>query len=68
MIHYKDFVTGAPKKTRGKFSKWERGGPLNAWYARVECPRSVLFIPHYCLTVESRRALPPLPKATGAVP
>lgn len=61
VIHYKDFATGATHFTRGRFDRWERGGPLNGWYAFILLPSSELMIPEYCLTVESRKALPPKP-------
>lgn len=57
-INYKDIVTGKLKKTRGRFVRWERGGPLNSIGAIVELPKSVLFIPRYLLTPDSRAALP----------
>ena len=55
---YKDFATGAIKRTRGRFDRWERGGPLNAWYAVFRNPCGVVLVPEYCLTLETRRALP----------
>lgn len=61
MIRYKNFIDGKPRFTRGKFVKWIFGGPLNAPQAVIELPRSLLFIPDYCLTVESRKTLPPVP-------
>lgn len=58
---YKDFVTRKPKFTKGKFSNWTRGGPLNAWYAVFVRRSSVLYIPEYCLTTETRKSIPPQP-------
>lgn len=58
MIRYKDFDTQKQHFTRGKFVKWIRGGPLNAWMAVIKRKRSTLFIPDYCLTPESRQSLP----------
>jgi len=54
---YKDFVTGKPKWTRGRFIGWERGGPLNAKYAVFQLPRSELYVPHYCLTKEAEQRI-----------
>lgn len=62
MIRYKDFATGKQKFSRGTFDHWERGGPLNAWLAIVTCRASALAIPSYCLTPESRKALPAIPQ------
>jgi len=61
--HYKDFDTGKPRWTRGKFLRWGRGGLLNAWYAVFVLPRSgFLYIPDYCLRADTKAALPPIPK------
>jgi len=67
MIRYKDFATGKPKFTRGRFVKWIFGGPLNAPLAVIELPRSMLFVPAYCLTAESRRELPPVPSSESVI-
>ena len=64
---YRDFVTRKPKFTRGTFSNWTRGGPLNAWYATFKRGRSVLFIPEYCLTTETRDNIPPQPKSGSGI-
>ena len=61
MIIYKDFATGRKRRTNGRFVRWEKGGPLNELYAIIELPRSVLMIPRYCMTVESRLELPDVP-------
>jgi hypothetical protein len=55
---YKDFSTGKIRWTRGKFSGWQRGGPLNAWYAVFQNPRGAVLVPEYCLTLESKAAIP----------
>lgn len=57
-LTYTDFVTGKPKWTRGEFKGWTKGGPLGAKYAVFQRSRSVLYIPAYCLTVETRQSLP----------
>lgn len=54
---YKDFVTGKPKFTRGRFICWQKGGPLNAKYAVFQLPRSELYVPIYCLTDEAKRRI-----------
>ena len=55
---YKDLATGKLRYTCGEFSNWTRGGPLNARYAVFRLRRSVLFVPEYCLSPETRAALP----------
>lgn len=54
---YKDFETGKPRYTRGRFVGWQQGGPLNAKYALFKCPSTVLAVPRYCLTAESLAAI-----------
>lgn len=55
---FKDFITGRLRYTRGTFSNWTQGGPLNAWYAVFCTPRGHVLIPEYLLTAETRAALP----------
>jgi hypothetical protein len=62
---YRDFLSGKLHYTRGEFANWTRGGPLNAWCAVFRRRRSVLFVPEYLLTPETRQALPPPPQASG---
>ena len=55
---YKDFVTGKPRWTLGKFSGWtESSGPLGVKYAIFERKISTIFVPRYCLSVESLRRI-----------
>jgi len=61
MYTYKDFETGDIKRTRGEFLKWQRGGVLNAWGVVFKNPRSVLFVPEYLLTAETRERIPKRP-------
>jgi hypothetical protein len=57
-ITYKDFATGKPKWTRGRFAFWtEPTGLLNVRYAVIHRERSDILIPVYCLTAESKRAI-----------
>jgi hypothetical protein len=57
---YKDFTTGKLKRTRGEFERWsEPTGPLGARYAIFRTKRTRVCIPAYCLTPETRAALPP---------
>jgi len=60
--HYKDFATGRPRWTRGKFERWEQGGPLNAWGAVFFLPCSAIWVPAYCLSKETKAMLPPKPQ------
>jgi hypothetical protein len=64
---YRDFATGKLKFTRGRFTNWTRGGPLNAWYAVFQRQSSTLLIPEYCLTAATRRSLPPKPEASPVI-
>ena len=68
MFTYKDFVTGKIHYTRGKFSNWTRGGPLNAWYAVFNTRKTHVCIPEYLLTPETRAAIPPKPKLERSEP
>ena len=62
MIRYKDMDTGKVHFTRGRFVEWtEPMGPLWAPYAHVKSGKTDLYIPPWCLTPESRAALPPMP-------
>ncbi len=61
MYTYKDFVSGKIRRTRGRFLRWERGGILMAWGVTFELPMSVLWVPHYLLTPETRAAIPGRP-------
>jgi hypothetical protein len=56
---YRDFVTEKRRFTWGRFSHWEEGGPLNAWYAvfRTRGGGYVL-VPEYLLEKETKAALP----------
>ena len=55
---YKDFATGKPKWTRGRLVGWHGpDGPLNVMYAAFDRGRSMIFVPEYCLTTESKRAI-----------
>jgi hypothetical protein len=58
---YKEFASGKMRWTRGRFSGWKRGGPLNVKYAMFQTRRSTLFIPEYCLTREALNAIRSLP-------
>ena len=63
MYTYKDIVTGKTKRTRGKFAGWsERTGPLHIRYAIFANPSSHICVPAYCLTDETRAAIPPIPR------
>ena len=53
---YKDFVTGKLKRTYGRFVKWHIGG-IAGVYAVFSLPASNLFIPAYCLTPETKKAI-----------
>lgn len=59
--YYRDIITRKEHYTRGKFRGWQRGGLLNAWYARFDTPRNVLLIPRYLLREDTRAQLPPPP-------
>ena len=60
---YKDFLTGKVHATRGEFVSWsEPTGPLHVRYATFKTPKTYVSIPAYCLTKESRAALPPMPR------
>jgi hypothetical protein len=63
MYTYKDFMTGKIKRTRGKFDGWtEPCGLLNVPMARFTLPSgSCWFIPEWCLTPETRKAITPCP-------
>lgn len=56
---YKDIATGGIKWTRGRFVKWTQPtGLLNARYAVFQLPKSVVLVPEYCLTKDTRNQLP----------
>lgn len=62
MYTYKDFVTGKIRRTRGKFESWsEPTGPLKVRYAVFQNPRGRVCVPYYCLTPETKAAIPPRP-------
>ena len=58
---YRDFVTGKMRWTCGKFVAWTQDGPLHAWGAFFQRRASVLWIPAYLLTPDTRKMLPPIP-------
>lgn len=62
---YKDFETRKIRYTRGKFLHWQRGGLLNAWGAVFACHSSIVFVPEYLLTPETRAAIPERPRDGG---
>lgn len=56
---YKDFITGKPRYTRGKFIGWsEPAGPLGVRYAGFLRQVTLLWIPHYLLTPTTKADLP----------
>lgn len=55
---HKDFATGKVRRTHGKFLKWsEPTGPLNVRYAIFQRKKSLLCVPSYCLTPETRKRI-----------
>lgn len=56
---YRDFESGRLRWTRGRFQNWQRGGLLNAWHAVFVRKGDALLVPEYCLTAETKAALPP---------
>lgn len=54
MYRFKDFETGKPRWTKGKFVGWKKGGRFEIWYAIFETRCSVLWIPEYLLTKETK--------------
>ena len=56
---FRDFVTGKPRYTQGRFVQWLKGGPLNAWYAVFQNPATALLVPEYLLSKDSKAQLPP---------
>ncbi len=57
MYSYRDFATQKLKHTRGKFSHWENGGPLNVRYAVFANRCSDVLVPEYSLTAETKRKI-----------
>jgi len=58
MYTYKDFVTGKPKRTRGRFAGWTQPtGLLQVRYAIFRNRYSDILVPEYCLTPETRLAV-----------
>jgi hypothetical protein len=64
---YIDILKHRIKKTRGQFVGWQRGGPLNAWYAVFANRAGTLFVPLWCMTRETRAAITPQPKTKKGV-
>lgn len=50
-------ASGRPRSTRGRFGGWSKGGPLNAWGARFYTRSTVLWVPEYLLSRETKEAL-----------
>jgi hypothetical protein len=60
---YKDFISGKVRRTFGTFESWQGPtGPLNAFYAVFRTPKTVVCVPEYSLTIESRQRLPKPPE------
>lgn len=55
---YRDFVTGRPRWTRAPFVGWFKDG-LGIWRAVFARRHEDLLIPEYCLTKETKAAIPP---------
>ena len=53
---FKDFVTGKIKRTRGKFAGWVTDG-MDIRRAVFELPSGEHYVPEYCLTPETKKAL-----------
>jgi len=55
---YKDFNTAKIRYTRGKFVGWsKKTGPLNVRYAGFDRGATILWIPFYLLTKETRASI-----------
>ena len=64
---YKDFITGKIKRTRGTFEQWsEPTGHLHVRYAIFKNPKGRICVPSYCLTPETRAAIPAMPEKEAA--
>ena len=60
MYSYKDFVTGKVRRTNGVFINWsEPTGLLHMRYAIFRRRCTILAVPVYLLTKETRALLPP---------
>ena len=55
---YRDFVTGRPRWTRGKFIEWYKDG-WGIWRAVFARKSDVLLMPEYCMTKETKAVIPP---------
>jgi len=63
MYTYKDFATGKMRRTRGEFEQWsEPTGPLKVRYAIFKNPKGRVCVPSYCLTPETKAAIPSVPR------
>lgn len=62
MYTYKDIGTGKIRKTHGEFSGWQKGGILGAQCAVFQNARSVIYIPVYLLTPETKAKIGDMPK------
>jgi hypothetical protein len=61
MYTYKD-INGKVRKTRGTFVGWsDPTGPLNTRYAMFRTPATLIAVPRYLLTRETREAIAPYP-------
>jgi hypothetical protein len=62
MYTYKDFITGQTRRTSGKFIGWSKPtGMMNVRYAIFKTPKTTVNVPEYCLTSETRKAIPQPP-------
>lgn len=62
---YRDFATRKVRRTHGAFESWQGPtGPLNVFYAVFRTRATVLCVPEYALTPETRQRLPRRPEAT----
>jgi len=60
---YRDVLSGKTRRTRGQFERWDGPtGLLKAYYAIFRTPKTVVCVPEYCLTPESRERLPKSPR------
>ena len=55
--YYNDLESRKLRYTRGKFIGWQWGGLLSLRGAVFQRSRSVIFIPEYLLTSETREAI-----------
>ena len=52
---YKDFITGKLHWTQGVFRGWIKGGLIGCRYACFHRRKSIIYVPEYLLTKETKQ-------------